>query len=355
MDCQKDNIEVLSTIDHIRLKPGMYIGDLYYYGIWTIIYNTTIQFFEKSKDGFYIEIITNRNRIKLIYVFNNTKYFYSNIHRINIIEYFSTTIGIPLVIALSKECIIKADFGNKTALVISENGNLGIPVYNTGTESRNKVALDFKIDDSILRSKEINFDYLCQKIQQIAYTANNCTFVCRDMPTKQSRKFIYKNGLADLFDYQLKKDFYKYEYKNLFFKTVIDEYEYEICICLNGGKYGKDNFTFANHFHTTLGGSLENSIQKGIIKAINKWTLLNFNKSAFKYHISKIEYLKNTLFIVAGIKGNQLTFYGPTKETLGMPEIEKKLTQYIYKKVLEYLNFEKESSIKLLKTLYIIY
>lgn len=352
MEYKAEDIKPIDWKDHIRLRPAMYIGSLHVKGIWHMIYEVLVEIFNNSKDEFFIEISLNESQITLHFRFKDTSTHFKYLDKIGIYA-GGSSFGIPVLVALSKKCKIDVIYDYKQSIRTAENGNLNDCLYLDTKEKENRIAIDFIIDTTIFKISEFNFDYLCEKIQQFAYTTSNCSFICQDKPTKQLRKFNYKNGLSELFNLEMVES-HRPNNKSLFLKSQIDNYEYEICINLNGGKYERDNITFANNFHTTHGGSLESSIQKGVIKAIKKWTLNTLEKNAFKYYKTKKAYLVNDLFIVAGIFGKDFTYYGSTKHKLGMPEIEKKLGNYIYKVVLKHFNDNIEETKNLLENLYII-
>lgn len=351
MEYKAEDIKTLDWKDHIRLRPGMYIGYLNMKGIWNIIYEILIEIINNSKEEFLIEILLNESQITLHLRFKDTSTHFKYLDKIGIYA-GGSSFAFPVFVALSEKCKIEVVCDYKLAGRISEKGNLNDCVY-LDTKEENNIAIDFIIDKTIFKITELNFDYLCQQVQQFAYTASNCKFICEDKLTSQIRKFHYKKGLPELFNLKMIES-YQQNNESLFLNTKIDNYEYEICINLNGGKYERDNITFANNFHTTRGGSLESSIQKGVIKAIKQWTLNTLEKSAFKYYKTKKAYLVNDLFIVAGIFGKDFTYYGSTKHKLGMPEIERKLSNYICIEVLKHFNNNIEETKILQKNLYII-
>ena len=334
MEYKAEDIKTLDWKDHIRLRPGMYIGNLFTYGFWNMILYIIQDSISKTDSKFQVHIKTKNKVISIFIESNNTELQFKYLEKIEI--YLKDSLfGIPVILALSKESKIEIIFNQKKGKIISQNGIINNVEYASIKNKKNSTFIEFEIDDTLMQVDNLNFDYLCNNIQKFAYSAKNISFICEDIPTNQLRKFYYQNGIKDLFN--LKNfEFLNNDNHRLYLTTKINEYEYMICINLNGYKHGQPNITYANNHLTIEGGSLENGIKKGVISAVQKYKKIKKEESNLFYYDKKY-YLKYCLFIVAQFKGENINYAGSTKDKIEMPKIEKDISNFIYEEVLKYL------------------
>ena len=313
----EDHIRSLDWKEHIRLRPGMYIGKLgngtaYDDGIYILIkevldncideyvmgYGKKIDI--KVKDG-YVTVRDYGRGIplgKLVDVVSkiNTGAKYDS-------KAFKKSVGLngvgtKAVNALSDYFEIEAYREGVGRRAIFERGVLKEEVPIESTEERNGTMVLFRPDDTIFK----NFKYKSEFIERMLW--NYCYLNTGMSIWFNGERFHSKNGLLDLLE-----------------EKISDEPTYPIIHLLGDdievafthtSSYGEEYYSFVNGQHTTQGGTHQGAFREAYARVVKDFFGKNYEPSD----------IRSSLIAAVSIKVVEPVFESQTKTKLGSTEIE---------------------------------
>ncbi|NEN25019.1 type IIA DNA topoisomerase subunit B [Cryomorpha ignava] len=313
----EDHIRSLDWKEHIRLRPGMYIGKLgngtaYDDGIYILIkevldncideyvmgYGKKIDI--KVKDG-YVTVRDYGRGIplgKLVDVVSkiNTGAKYDS-------KAFKKSVGLngvgtKAVNALSDYFEIEAYREGVGRRAIFERGVLKDEVPIESTEERNGTMVRFRPDDAIFK----NFKYKSEFIERMLW--NYCYLNTGMSIWFNGERFHSKNGLLDLLE-----------------EKISDEPLYPIIHLLGDdievafthtSSYGEEYYSFVNGQHTTQGGTHQGAFREAYARVVKDFFGKNYEPSD----------IRSSLIAAVSIKVVEPVFESQTKTKLGSTEME---------------------------------
>jgi DNA gyrase/topoisomerase IV subunit B len=325
---------------HIRKRPGMYLGDTQLRGFCNMIEYLLISLSENRNNETNIILnfekenkinisILNFDNNKLIEILNNKKYYYQHLS-------FAT------IFALNKQASISIKESNQLILYKLINDELTFEIENN-IEQIDDLILSLSIDYTIFKDLNIIFEYVCSRSQQFAYLNSKIHLTISDNRFGDNLKIIfhYSNGIANQFDNYISTLRYdEHLIFRLIIEAVVNDYEYQICIGYTPSWFKKQHIsTFANNETLLFGGSFEEGIIEGLSKGINN-LISEHNKD--NPNINK-KAIKERLIIFGHIKGKEMIFRGSFKFELGMPNIKKDVKFLVENSIKQKLTENKET------------
>ena len=351
-DYTEENIKSLDWKEHIRLRPGMYIGKLgdgsssddgIYILLKEVIDNSIDEFvmghgktIEVAIDGTHVQVRDFGRGIPLGKLKDcaskiNTGAKYDS-------EAFKKSVGlngvgIKAVNALSSEFTIKAFREGKTRAVQFNRGEV------TAEDKRDKAAaeahsgteLNFDPDPEIFGSYRFRDDYVEDMLWNYAYLNSGLTILYN------GRKFKSENGLRDLLQNKLDGD-------PLYPIIHLSDKDIEIAFTHNAA-YGEDYYSFVNGQHTTMGGTHLAAFREALAKTI---------KDFYKKDFDAVD-IRTSICAAVSIKVEEPVFESQTKTKLGSqdmgpkgPTVRTFLLNYTKQALDNYLHREPETAKRLL-------
>ena len=312
----EENIKTLNWFEHIRLRPGMYIGkkgdgassdDGIYILIKEVIDNSIDEF--KMGNGKRIDVKIEDKKVsirdygrgiplgKVIDVSSkmNTGGKYDS-------KAFKKSVGlngvgIKAVNALSTEFIIKSYRDGKVTGAIFSRGEIvkEIPIENT--DEQNGVYVSFIPDEEIF----VNFKYRTEYIETLI---SNYTYLNSGLSIYYNNtRFYSKNGLLDLLNSKISS-------KNLYDIIHLKGDDIEVAIT-HGRQYGEEYYSFVNGQHTTQGGTHLLAFKEGLVKTIRDFYGKDFDASD----------IRTSVIAAISIKVEEPVFESQTKTKLGSKDM----------------------------------
>ncbi|MFM9950049.1 MAG: hypothetical protein ACKV1O_19095 [Saprospiraceae bacterium] len=329
----------MKIIEHIRKRPGMYIGEMTIRGLKTLL------------GYFFDDIINNKiGKSEIVVDFRKNNWICLKIDNVDTSLFVKTInnlenenefviFGLPVIIALSEQTKIKITHSTSLLILTSTRGIYEHATTTTQCEF-DRIDIEFKLDDTIFKEIILDYEVLNQFIRRYAFINNNLKIVSTDSRTevKQVNLFDYPNGILHQLDFKIGEQYYGEPFLKLDLNTEIGEYEYQICFSYQNSWLGQTYImTYANYDELIHGGSLEQGVLEGIKLALQK----SANKRNVEIDRRKI---KEQLILIAVAKGDNFNFYGPVKTKLTMPKMRKEIKQYVAGQMLTYLadNYEIE-------------
>ena len=309
----ESSIRSLDWKEHIRLRPGMYIGKLgngsskddgIYILLKEIIDNSIDEYVMGY--GKTIDIKVNDSRAvirdygrgipigKLVDCVSkiNTGGKYDS-------KAFQKSVGLngvgtKAVNALSEIFIAKTIRDGKTKEVEFHNGEIFVDNDVESTSIRNGTKIIFKPDTKIFSSFKFNPDFILEQAWNYAYLNSGLTI------NFNGNKVFSKNGLLDLLSKKTASE--KLEYPIIHLKDK----DIEIAIS-HGTQYGEDYYSFVNGQYTTQGGTHLAAFKEAIVKVVRDF----FKKD---YEANDI---RSSIIASISIKVQNPVFESQTKTKLG--------------------------------------
>ena len=286
----EENIRTLDWREHIRLRPGMYIGKLgdgssHDDGIYVLLKEVMDNSIDEFMMGFGKKIdvtITDREVTvrdygrgiplgKLMDVVSrmNTGAKYDS-------KAFKKSVGlngvgIKAVNALSMKLMIRSVREGEAKEIVFERGIVTGEEKTWKSDEANGVIITFFPDEEMFG----NYHYISEFVEALIknYVYLNAGLVVNF----NGEKFISKNGLLDLLSDNMDKE-------PLYPVIHLKGEDIEIAFT-HGNQYGEDYFSFVNGQHTTQGGTHLAAFREVYVKTIRDFFKKDFEPSDIRTSI----------------------------------------------------------------------
>ncbi|HET8827954.1 MAG TPA: DNA topoisomerase IV subunit B [Pelobium sp.] len=348
----EDSIRSLDWKEHIRLRPGMYIGKLgdgsaYDDGVYVLL--------KEIVDNSIDEFVMGAGRIIDITVSD---------HKVSVRDYgrgiplgkvidcvskintggkydskaFQKSVGLngvgtKAVNALSNFFTVQSYRDGKTKKAEFEKGELVKDNPEIETTQRNGTATIFIPDDSIFR----NYRYIPEFIENMIW---NYVFLNAGLTVNfNGQKFFSERGLYDLLARNTDAEANRYPIIHLVGEDI------EISMT-HGQQYGEEYYSFVNGQHTTQGGTHQQAFREAVVKTIREFYKKEFDASD----------IRASVVAAISIRVQEPVFESQTKTKLGSlnigpdgPSVRTFINDFVKKALDDYLHKYPETADALLK------
>ncbi len=314
----EDNIRSLDWKEHIRMRPGMYIGKLgdgsspddgIYILLKEILDNCIDEFVMGA--GKTIEIIIKDNIVsvrdfgrgiplgKVVDVVSkmNTGGKYDS-------RAFKKSVGLngvgtKAVNALSESFTVESNRDKEIKSATFEFGHLvkDLPVENSTRRRGTRVI--FSPDSKIFKNYKYRLEYVERMLKNYVYLNPGLTI---DL---NGEKFYSENGLKDLLKDQTTENDLLYPIIHLTGEDI------EVALSHSKSQYSEEYHSFVNGQHTTQGGTHQAAFREGIVKTIREYYGKNYEASD----------IRKSIISAVSIKVMEPIFESQTKTKLGSTEM----------------------------------
>lgn len=334
-------IEVLEDLEHVRLRPGMYIGSTDSRGLHHLVYEVVDNSIDEALAGYCKNILVCINEDGSMTVeddgrgipvkvqpkvgksalevamtmlhaggkFSNGGYKVSGgLHGV----------GVAVVNSLSKW--LKVEVARDGGLFYQEykKGRPVTPVKRIGDCDKTGTKITFMPDDEIFEETEFSFDVLVKRMREQAFLNRGIKIKLVDKRTGKQKEFHYEGGIVSFVKYLNRKMDVLFD-EPIYVSHIGENVEVEIALQYNTS-YVENVLTFANNIHTHEGGTHLSGFRSALTRTINDY--------ARKANILKEdddnlsgEDVREGLTAVVSVKLQNPQFEGQTKTKLGNSEI----------------------------------
>ncbi len=314
----EDNIRSLDWKEHIRMRPGMYIGKLgdgsaaddgIYILIKEVLDNSIDEFVMGA--GKTIEIALRDKTItirdygrgiplgKVVDVVSkmNTGGKYDS-------KAFKKSVGLngvgtKAVNALSINFKVQSIRDGKTKSAEFERGELLLDGEIEKSSQRKGTRVSFTPDEKIFSKFKYRNEYIIKMIKNYVYLNTGLTIIFND------EKYFSENGLRDLLDENIAEE------SKMFPIVHLLEEDIEIALTYSKAQYNEEYHSFVNGQHTTQGGTHQNAYRESIVKTIRDFFGKNYDASD----------IRKSIVTAISIKVMEPIFESQTKTKLGSTEM----------------------------------
>lgn len=313
----EENIKTLDWREHIRMRPGMYIGKLgdgssqddgIYILLKEIIDNSIDEFVMGA--GKTIEISLNEKEVtvrdygrgiplgKMIDVVSkmNTGGKYDS-------RAFKKSVGLngvgtKAVNALSSYFRVQSVRDNKTRIAEFEYGNLTNEEPEKETTIRKGTKMTFVPDPEIFKNYKFRNEYVERMLRNYVYLNPGLKIIFN------GEEFFSENGLKDLLNDNIDEEIV-YDIIHLKGDDI------EIALTHSGKSYSETYYSFVNGQNTTQGGTHLTAFKEAVVKTVREFYNKNYDPSD----------IRKSIIAAIAVKVMEPVFESQTKTKLGSTDM----------------------------------
>lgn len=370
-----DSITVLEGLEHVRKRPGMYIGSTDERGLHHLVWEIVDNAIDEALAGFGREITITINEDNSITVEDNGRGVPCGKHSTgkNTMEIiytklnaggkfggngYKTTgglhgVGASVVNALSSYMIVTSYRDGKIHRMRFDNGGTKVSKLEVlGDTKRTGTTVTFKPDPSIFTTTMYSYDTIKTRIRESAFLIKNLKMVLKDKRTNKSESFLYENGISEYVNFltQGKKPVHSVAYFEGVYKLNDENDEIEVEVALQFlDSYSETIVSFVNNVKTTDGGSHETGFKTALTRAFNDYAH-KFNLIKANQNLEGTDIRTGMVAVVSVRIGEKLLeFEGQTKGKLGTPSAKTAVDSILYEKLSYYLIENKDLTERIVK------
>lgn len=346
-----DTIRTLDWKEHIRRRPGMYIGKLgdgthADDGIYVLLKEVLDNAIDEYMMGYGKQIIVDidevsvtvrdhgrgipLDKVKDVSSKMNTGAKYDS-------KAFKKSVGlngvgIKAVNALSTEFYICSYRDGKCKSLLYNQGNVVTDFPEEPTSEENGTLVRFVPDETIFKGYKYKDDFIESLLKNYVYLNSGLTILFN------GRRFHSKNGLVDLLNEKMTAE-------PLYPIIHLKGDDIEVVIT-HINQYGEEYYSFVNGQHTTQGGTHLTAFREAASRTIKEFYNKNFDYSD----------IRNGIVAAVSIKVEEPVFESQTKTKLGSrdvgpdgPSVSKFIGDFLKKELDNYLHKNAETADALLK------
>ncbi|MGA2233432.1 MAG: DNA topoisomerase (ATP-hydrolyzing) subunit B [Tepidisphaeraceae bacterium] len=342
----EDMIQVLEGIEHVRARPGMYIGDTTSRGLHHLIWEIVDNSIDEAMAGYAKTVTVRLNKDGSCTVRDDGRGIPVGIHpteKIPTVELVFAKlgaggkfnqadgaykvsgglhgVGASVVNALSEWVEVKVDREGKRHEMTFERGKVSRPLKVTGKSVHSGTEVTFKADNLMFPDTEFKYDLLQKRMRELAYLNEGVHIVIEDERAGKRDEFKYEHGLIEFVRYM--NDAKTTLHPVIYFKKENTEdpenkVVVEVAMQYNDG-YNETIESFANNINTHEGGTHLSGFKTALTGTINRYAE---SAGLMKDMRPSGDDVREGLIAVVSVKLAKPQFEGQTKTKLGNGELE---------------------------------
>ncbi len=348
----EESIKSLDWKEHIRLRPGMYIGKLgdgsaHDDGIYVLVKEIIDNCIDEHMMGFgkTIDIKVSDHKVRIrdygrgiplgkvidcVSKINTGGKYDSGAFQKSV---GLNGVGTKAVNALSSYFKVQSFRDGKTKMAEFNQGEVTSDAQVVSTSDRNGTYITFEPDNVIFKNFHFIPDYLDNLIWNYAYLNAGLTLVLN------GKKYHSENGLLDLLRRKTDEENIRYPIMHMKGEDI------EIALT-HSNQYGEEYYSFVNGQYTTQGGTHLAAFRESIVKTVREFFKKDFDATD----------VRASIVAAIAIRVQEPVFESQTKTKLGSqnlgpegPTMRTFVNDFIKKELDNYLHQNSESAGLLLK------
>ncbi len=344
----EENIRSLDWKEHIRMRPGMYIGKLgdgsspddgIYILLKEILDNCIDEFVMGAGKTIDINIQDKKVKVrdygrgiplgKVVDVVSkmNTGGKYDS-------RAFKKSVGLngvgtKAVNALSSFFKVSSHRDNSIKSALFEQGELVENPEKVESTKRKGTLVEFIPDSSIFKHFKYRIEYVEKMLKNYVYLNPGLTM------TLNGEKFFSENGLKDLLEDRSSESDLLYPIIHLKGDDI------EVAITHSKTQYSEEYHSFVNGQNTTQGGTHQSAFREALVKTIREFYGKNYDSSDIRKSIVSAISIK---VMEPVFESQTKTKLGSTEMGGGLPSVRVYINDFLKKQLDNYLHQNQETS-----------
>lgn len=312
-----DAIVTLSPREHIRLRPGMYVGvvgdgsqpdEALYVLIKEVVDNSIDEFIMGAGRQIDITLADNVVTVRDYGRGIPLKSLAAAVGQMNTGgkyggDAFKKTVGlngvgVKAVNMLSEEFTARSVRDGEARTVTFAKGLEVSDRWESGVNEKNGSFISYRVDKEIFGEYAYNLEYVEQKIRNYSYLNLGLTL------NFNGKSYVSKNGLLDLVNDNMTED-------PLYPPIHLTGEDIEVVIT-HGTGYGESYDSFVNGQHTTQGGTHQTALRAAVAKTVKEFYHKDYDPSD----------IRTSIIAAISIKVTDPIFENQMKTKYGSKEVE---------------------------------
>lgn len=359
-----DSIQALEGMEHVRMRPSMYIGDVGTRGLHHLVYEVVDNSIDEALAGHCDTIYVAINEDNSVTVEDNGRGIPVDLHKkegVSALEVVMTKIGaggkfdkdsykvsgglhgvgVSCVNALSDHLRATVFREGKIYEQEYEKGKAIYPVKQIGETEKRGTRVTFRPDSTIFtQTTEYSYDTLAARMRELSFLNKGISITLVDKREKDdkgeflSETFHSQEGL---------KEFVKFLDGNrepiiahvISMETDKGEVPVEVALIYNTS-YSENIFSYVNNINTHEGGTHLSGFRRGLTNTLKKYADNSGLLEKLKFEISGDDFREGLTAIIS-VKVSEPQFEGQTKTKLGNREVVAPVSQAVSEMLENYL------------------
>ncbi|MGA1150257.1 MAG: DNA topoisomerase (ATP-hydrolyzing) subunit B [Flavobacteriaceae bacterium] len=359
-----DSIQALEGMEHVRMRPSMYIGDVGVRGLHHLVYEVVDNSIDEALGGYCDEITVTINEDNSITTQDNGRGIPVDIHKkegVSALEVVMTKIGaggkfdkdsykvsgglhgvgVSCVNALSEKLTATVYREGKIWEQEYERGKAVAPVKSIGDSDQTGTLVTFKPDTQIFQQTiEYNYDTLSLRMRELSYLNKGIKITLIDKRNTTddglpiSETFYSEEGL---------KEFIRFldETRESIINSVIfmegekNGIPVEVAMVYNTS-FSENIHSYVNNINTHEGGTHLSGFRRGLTTTLKKYADQSGLVDKLKFEISGDDFREGLTAIIS-VKVAEPQFEGQTKTKLGNRDVTAAVSQAVSEMLENYL------------------
>ena len=360
-----DSIQALEGMEHVRMRPSMYIGDVGSRGLHHLVYEVVDNSIDEALAGHCTQVdvaILEGNGIR---VMDNGRGIPIDIHKkegVSALQVVMTKIGaggkfdkdsykvsgglhgvgVSVVNALSID--LKASVHKNGKIYVQEykQGKEQYLVKEGGSTDLKGTEVIFYPDPEIFESLDYHYEILATRMRELSYLNKGLIINMSDERASSKdedgnypkEKFFSEKGLSEFVE------FLDSNRERLIQKVISVEGEksgipVEVALVYNNS-YAENIHSYVNNINTHEGGTHLSGFRRGLTNTLKKYADKSGMLDKLKFDISGDDFREGLTAIVS-VKVQEPQFEGQTKTKLGNREVTAPVSQAVSEMLSDYL------------------
>ena len=359
-----DSIQALEGMEHVRMRPSMYIGDVGVRGLHHLVYEVVDNSIDEALAGHCDTISVIINEDNSVTTEDNGRGIPVGMHKkegVSALEVVMTKIGaggkfdkdsykvsgglhgvgVSCVNALSEILTATVYLEGKVYEQVYQRGKPVAPVKEIGTSDKRGTVVTFKPDPEIFQQVlEYNYETLANRMRELSYLNKGITLTLIDKRNKNEKgEFIQnvfrsKEGL---------KEFIRFldSSREAIIQDVIsiegekNGIPVEVAMVYNTS-YSENLHSYVNNINTHEGGTHLAGFRRGLTSTLKKYADGSGLLDKLKFEISGDDFREGLTAIIS-VKVAEPQFEGQTKTKLGNRDVTSAVSQAVSEMLENYL------------------
>jgi DNA gyrase subunit B len=356
-----EDLQHLSDLEHVRVRPAMYIGDTTLKGLHHLVYEVVDNSIDEVMAGFAKNVSVTVNSEGSVTVEDDGRGIPIDLHPqlskemgrdVSTLEGVMTVlkfggkfekgayqtsgglhgVGVTVVNFLSQWCEVEVC---RDGHVYQQEYERGVPIgplKRVGSTKKVGTKTTFKPDPQIFPTTKFAYDILYKRLQELAFLNRGVRIKFFDERIKEGEDFLYERGIVQFVEY-LNRASEPLHPEVIKFEGETEGVGFEIALQYSS-EYTENLHSYVNNICTVEGGTHVSGFRAALTRALNTY---GKKENLFSDLVPTGEDFREGLTTVISTRVPHPQFEGQTKTKLGNSEVEGIITTAVHDSLSKYL------------------